>query len=195
MKLPAEQEHLRHGCGHPAGGFIEFPVQDVEQSIAARFEGIVRLYPDRLAVKQGDLILSYDRLNRAANRVAHLILSLRGAGAEPVGLYLSDQLAMVVTLLGILKAGKFFLPLDPSFPQSRNLPVAKDCGAAVIVTERLNLAAVAELFGKEYRTVAVEDAEASRRDDDLEIPAVTPCRRRPAIVPIWTQRTWNLVQN
>jgi len=170
MKLPKDQEDLRDKCRHPAGGYVEFTAEEVEQSIAARFEKVVRLYPERLALKQGDGSFTYDRLNRAANRIAHHILSLRGADSEPIGIYLTEQTAMVMALLGILKAGKFYLPLDPSFPQSRNVGVAKDCGATVIVTERSNAAAVAELFGNAYRLVAVEDCEASTPDDNPATP-------------------------
>jgi len=47
--------------------------------------------------------------------------------------------------------------------------VVKDCGAAVIVTERSNLAAATELFSAKYRTVAVEDSDTSARDDNPEI--------------------------
>lgn len=164
MKLPADQEALRQRCSHPAGGFIEIAAEEVEQSIAARFEKIVRLYPDRLALKQGNRSFTYDRLNRAANRIAHQILALRGGGPEPIGIYLNDQPAMVTALLGILKAGKFYLPLDPSFPQSRNVAVAQDCAAAVIVTDRSSSATVAQLFGNEYRTVLIEDAQDTVRD-------------------------------
>ncbi len=170
MKLPKDQEALRDKCWHPAGGFVEFTTEEVEQSIAARFEKVVRLYPDRIALKQGDRSFTYDRLNWAANRIAHDILSLRGAGPEPIGIYLNDQSVMVIALLGILKAGKFYLPLDPSFPQSRNVSVAQDCAVAVIITDRSSSASVAELFGPNYQTVLIEDAESTAPDDNPGIP-------------------------
>jgi len=136
MKLPADQEALREKCRHPAGGFSEFSGAPGDRSIAGRFEKIARLFPHRTALKQADRSFTYDALNRAANRIAHAILSRRGAASEPVAMYLKDQSAMVVALLGILKAGKFYLPLDPSFPQSRKFAVAQDCASAVIVTDR-----------------------------------------------------------
>ena len=42
-KLPAQQEAIRAKCFHPSGTFVEFPIEDVETSIPARFEKIVRL--------------------------------------------------------------------------------------------------------------------------------------------------------
>ena len=55
--------------------FVEFSKDAIEQSVAALFEQQVRLYADHLAVKSGDRTLTYGKLNRAANRIAHEILS------------------------------------------------------------------------------------------------------------------------
>ena len=71
LKSLAEQEILWDKCWHLGGGFSEFAAEEVGQSIAARFEKVVRLYPDRLALKQGDRSFTFDRLNRAANRLDH----------------------------------------------------------------------------------------------------------------------------
>jgi hypothetical protein len=50
-KLPLEQELIRAKCFHPSGTFVEFPMEDVETSIPARFEKLVRMYPERTAIK------------------------------------------------------------------------------------------------------------------------------------------------
>ncbi len=55
MNLPLEQEVIRAKCFHPSGTFVEFPIEDVEASIPARFEKIARQYPDRIAVKFGGI--------------------------------------------------------------------------------------------------------------------------------------------
>ena len=78
MQLPPEQEAIRAKCFHPSGAFVEFPMEDVETSIPARFEKIVRMYPERVAVKTKTQTLSYSELNRAANRLARIILSPAG---------------------------------------------------------------------------------------------------------------------
>jgi hypothetical protein len=49
--LPPEQQAIRDKCFHPRGTVVEFPIEDIEISIPARFEKIVRMYPDNLAVK------------------------------------------------------------------------------------------------------------------------------------------------
>src|SRR6185369_338002 len=49
--LPPQQEAIRAKCFHPSGTFIEFPRDEIAQSIPERFEGIARKYPSRIAVK------------------------------------------------------------------------------------------------------------------------------------------------
>src|SRR5687768_14608307 len=72
--LPPEQQAIRAKCFHPSGTFAEFPMEDVETSIPARFEKIVRMYPDRVAVKFGDQSVTYAELNAHANRIARMLL-------------------------------------------------------------------------------------------------------------------------
>ena len=71
--IPPEQQAIRAKCFHPTGTFIEFNKEEIEQSIPERFEKIVRMYPDRLAVKSEKHSLTYDQLNKAANRIAQKI--------------------------------------------------------------------------------------------------------------------------
>jgi hypothetical protein len=49
-QLPPEQQAIRDRCFHPAGTFVEFPMEDVETSIPDRFAKIVRRYPNRIAI-------------------------------------------------------------------------------------------------------------------------------------------------
>ena len=64
----------------PIEEFVPSSIGDSESSICERFERIVRRYPDRLAVKMGDRALTYDALNRYANRIARAILAQACSG-------------------------------------------------------------------------------------------------------------------
>jgi non-ribosomal peptide synthetase component F len=108
MKMPPEQEHLRAKCFHPSGTFVEFPVADVESSIPERFQKIVRMYPDRPAVHMSGCALTYDELNRTANRLARAIIDRHGEGNEPVAILLQHGGPVIPAMLGVLKAGKIF---------------------------------------------------------------------------------------
>ena len=86
MELPPNQQAIRAKCVHPSGRFVEFPKEDVELSIPARFEKIVARYGDRTAVKSCNQELTYQDLNQAANRLAHAIVAQRGKVQEPIAL-------------------------------------------------------------------------------------------------------------
>jgi non-ribosomal peptide synthetase component F len=68
----------------PAPSFVPFARVDIEQSIPARFEQQVEKYADQLALKSGDLLLSYGELNRVANRLARAVIDRLGSKPEPV---------------------------------------------------------------------------------------------------------------
>ena len=90
--------------------------------------------PAAIAVECGDEALSYDQLDRRANRLARY---LRQRGAAPdvlIGACLPRTPDMLVALLGILKSGAAYVPLDPAFPADRLAYIAKDAGLALVVT-------------------------------------------------------------
>ncbi|MEE8586575.1 MAG: amino acid adenylation domain-containing protein, partial [Acidobacteriota bacterium] len=102
------------------------------------FEGQALRHADGAAVSFEGEQLSYRELNARANRLAHQLLSLDegvGAGA-PVGICLQPSLEMVVGLLGILKAGAAYLPLDPAYPRDRLAFMMQDAAAAVLLTQQ-----------------------------------------------------------
>jgi non-ribosomal peptide synthetase component F len=119
MKLPPEQEAIRDKYFHPSGTFVEFPKEEIEQSIPERFEKIVRLHPSRLAVKMGERALTYDELNKVANQIARAILVRRGQGSEPIALLFEHGIEVVAAIIGVLKAGKFYVAMDIDSPRER----------------------------------------------------------------------------
>ena len=102
--LALDQEAIRAKCFHPTGAFIEFSKEEIEQSIPERFEKIVRLYPDRVAVKTRSQQLSYNDLNRAANRLARAILAISEHDQEPLALFLEHGISPIIANLAVLKA-------------------------------------------------------------------------------------------
>ncbi len=89
------------------------------QSIVDRFQFWAATQPDSPALVEGDRHLSYGALEASANRLAHALRD-RGARLETVvAVSLSRSIHLVVALLGILKAGAAYLPVDPSYPAAR----------------------------------------------------------------------------
>jgi len=118
-QLPPEQKAIRAKCFHPTGTFVEFKREEIEQSIADRFEKIVQKYPADIAVKVKNQTLTYDELNKAANRMARAILAAGGQGNEPIALLIEQGASLIAAIIGILKAGKIYMPLDRYYPYAR----------------------------------------------------------------------------
>ncbi|MEP0883302.1 amino acid adenylation domain-containing protein [Trichocoleus sp. ST-U3] len=112
---------------------IDFPQL---QGIHQRFEQQVEKTPDAIALVYEGEQLTYQQLNQRANQLAH---SLRKLGVAPevlVGLYLERSLEMVVGLLGVLKAGGAYFPLEPTLPSDRLAFILQDTQAKVLLTQQ-----------------------------------------------------------
>jgi amino acid adenylation domain-containing protein len=168
-KLPPDQQAIRDKCFHPSGTFVEFPIEDVETSIPARFEKIVEMYPDRLAVKSGARSYTYDELNRAANRIAWAIMMKRGAGSEMIALQFEHGIDAIAAILGALKAGKYFVALDPSLPYERSAAILEDSQALLIVTNHGNADVARNLAGSASTWLNIDDSLESVSSRNLGI--------------------------
>ena len=101
-----------------------------------RFRAVAAAAPQAIAVVDGDRSLTYGELDAASDRLA---AALRTAGATPdgcVAIALERSAELIVALLGVLKAGAAYLPLDPREPHARLGRAARDAAAAVLVTRR-----------------------------------------------------------
>ena len=133
---------------------------DLERSIPDHFEEIVSRFSDKLAVKTKSRTLTYEELNRAANRVAHAILAQQGLGSEPVALLFEHGALILVAILGTLKAGKIYVPLDPSSPLARNSEILTDTEASLILTNTAQLSSADKLAGKKQRVINIEEIDS-----------------------------------
>ena len=99
------------------------------------FEEQVRLTPEAIAVSMGERSLSYAELNARANQLGHYLREL-GVGPETlVGLCVKRSVEMIVGILGILKAGGGYVPLDPSYPLDHLAGILESGQVAVLLTE------------------------------------------------------------
>src|SRR5690348_10518042 len=114
---------------------VSFNKGDVEQSVASRFEQQVRQHGDRIAVATRREKISYIALNAASNQFGRAILRRRGESNEPIAVLLENDIPTVAAILGILKAGKICVPIDPTNPEARAALILEDCGAELVVTD------------------------------------------------------------
>jgi amino acid adenylation domain-containing protein len=137
------------------------------------FERQVELTPDAAAVVSGNEQLSYDQLNRRANSLAHY---LRRAGVETesiVALRLERSVNLLVAVMGILKAGAAYLPLDPTHPRERISHILRETGWPLVLTQQSLLQGFPE---RNARVVCLDSdwGAISRERENNPVIDVTP---------------------
>ncbi|HKV39284.1 MAG TPA: AMP-binding protein, partial [Blastocatellia bacterium] len=124
----------------PEHGYDNLCVHELFESQAARV-------PDAIAVISEGRYVTYRELNRRANQLAHYLKEI-GVGPEVrVGIALERRIELIVAIMGILKAGGVYLPLDPSHPEERLSYILQDATASVLLTQEDVLPAVPNSMG------------------------------------------------
>ncbi|MCS0603405.1 amino acid adenylation domain-containing protein [Streptomyces sp. LP11] len=140
--------------------------------IASLFESQARRHPDRTAVVDRDGTLGYAVLDRRANRLAHALAARAVRPGDVVGLHARRTRDLAVGILGILKAGAAYLPLDPQQPRERLTGMVADAACPVVLSDHapgdrpdewLDLAAVES----EGATAEIPPAGTGRAPDRL----------------------------
>ncbi len=137
-------------------------------------------YPTRPAVAFEDASLTYAELEARANQLAHA-LRRRGVGPEKrVGLLLDRSIEIVVGMLGVMKAGAAYVPLDPSQPRQRLMYLLDDLQAPVLLTERRRIKDVPAREGCEVLCLDAGEAALAQEPTHAPESGVTP--EHPAYV-------------
>ena len=92
--------------------------------------------PDAVAVLDGERRISYRELNASANQIGHYLMR-HGAGPDvPIGICGARTAELVTGILGILKSGSPYVPLDPNYPPERLAGILEDAHAPIVLTQR-----------------------------------------------------------
>ena len=142
--VPAAASSRRPGPQNP---FVKFKVEWTERSILNRFGCVVRDKPGKVALKTNQGTYTYQDLDELSSGLGQVLLSTLGKGAEPVALLLEHNAPVPAAMLGVLKAGKFYVTLDPFYPHDRNKYILSDTGSKLIVTNTRHLALARSLAG------------------------------------------------
>ncbi len=112
------------------------PVSSTDsRTLVDLFEEQVDKWPEKTAVAFGPEKLTYTTLNRQANQLAHYLLDHGVKPGNLVGLCLERSADLVVSIIGILKTGAAYVPLDPAYPQDRILFMLDDAQVNTVVTQ------------------------------------------------------------
>ncbi|MGG1240886.1 amino acid adenylation domain-containing protein, partial [Bacillus sonorensis] len=151
---PAEIDIITDGEKRRLIGKIEDRTP-VSETIHAMFEKQADKTPDVRAVIDQAHSLTYRELNESANRLAR---HLRGKGVtrqEPVALVVDRSTALIIGVLGILKAGGAIVPIDPHYPPDRIRFILNDCGCSHVLSQAHH----SELLENDYLITDIEEIE------------------------------------
>ncbi len=142
--------------------------REPDRLVHERFEAWARTRPEAPALETADgrETLGYGGLNRRANRLAHRLRAL-GVGTDAlVGIWAERSVEFVVSVLGVLKAGGAYMPLDPSLPTDRLATLVRSSGLTVILTREGRPAGLPAAFNGEV--VAVRGLVPALPEHDLD---------------------------
>lgn len=161
--IPAAQQRLLSAVNETETSY------DTRLTISESFEAVAAAHPERAAVTGAGVTLTYAELNSRANRLAWRLIEL-GAGPDTlVAVHVERSVDTVTTLLGVLKAGAAYVPVDPTYPESRKRLMIEDSAAPIVVTSR-RLTGAVEIPG--VALVTLEDAVAGHGSaPNLQQPA------------------------
>jgi amino acid adenylation domain-containing protein len=146
--------------GQPANPLVSAPA-----TLTARFRTAAASTPDAVALTDGTTRLTYAGLDRASDMIASGLRVLGVRDGDRVGVCLERTTELVVTLIGVLKAGAVYVPTDPAYPADRLAYTAQDAGLRVVVTRLPSFPA--------QRCLAPDEVTAAA-DGTVPAPAVAP---------------------
>ncbi|GIJ26431.1 hypothetical protein Vqi01_15930 [Micromonospora qiuiae] len=175
----------RHGHRDPVGAEVD------GGDVSARIRAVCRRTPDAAAVSDGDRTLTYRDLDRAAGRVAALLVAHGVRPGQHVGMLTAPGVEAVIAVVGILRAGAAWVPLDAAHPAARLDEQLRRAGAGVVLHDDDCAVAVARLCGTARPIRLGADAHdvpgealAATPDDTAYVIFTSGSTGRPKGVPI-----------
>jgi amino acid adenylation domain-containing protein len=129
--------------------------------IHTMFERQVHETPHRVAAQDAGESLNYAELDRRANRIAAALVGLGVKRGDPVALWLGRSVNSLAAVLGVLKAGACYVPLDPEFPRKRIQFLLEDTGSVALISELALSAGMPEFAGPTLMVDRPEDLDSA----------------------------------
>jgi non-ribosomal peptide synthetase component F len=131
--FPHESPPLDHD-GPVDWPFEPFPYSALDASVSDRFDDIAERYSDRLAVSDLNRSLTYSELKLLVDRIAAATAAATSGRPGPVAVLVATEPRYPAALLGVLAAGRAYVPLDPGDPIERNRAIASHAQAAAVIS-------------------------------------------------------------
>ncbi|MGB3299068.1 MAG: amino acid adenylation domain-containing protein, partial [Phormidesmis sp.] len=176
LSVNEQQQLLDYGQG-PS---VQLPELCMHEVIAQQSN----LNPDATAIVFEGEKISYRQLNTRANQLAHYLKQQISSNA-PIGLCVDRSIEMVVSLLAILKAGRAYVPLDPSYPASRLLHAVNDAGIEWIVCHEATVH-ILEIENQQIQLISLNQAAGAIATQPSTEIALAASSRRDIAYLIYT---------
>lgn len=164
-----QRQHNYQNIVCPDKSFTEFSKAAIEQSIPTRFSEQVRKYPHNIAIHTNNYQWTYESLNQRANAIAQTLWQRFGDTSERIALLLEHDAPAIASILGALKAGKTYVPLDPTYPQLRLAYILEDSQAIAILTNNKNLALAQELASEKTEILNIDEIELTSSGNEVNL--------------------------
>ena len=157
---------------HPSESFLEFGNEELDRSLIDRFEHQVHKYPQKVAIVTKKHTLTYEELNRRANIIALAVLNQDAESQVPVALLLGNDAPMIEAILGVLKAGRIYVPLDASLPASRLGYILQDSLSRFVLTDTDHAELADSLVPENVSVINIDslDWQAEAANPGIDIP-------------------------
>lgn len=123
---------------------------EIGQSIPERFEEVVKLIPDRVAIQTTTAAIAYGELDAQANGLANALFTRSGELQERVAVLVDDLILLGVASMAVVKAGKICVNIDPCLPGSRIDYILKETQSSLILTDAAGELALTSAAGGSY---------------------------------------------
>jgi amino acid adenylation domain-containing protein len=123
---------------------------------------------DKIAASDEKEQVTYRELNSQANQVARHLQGLGSTPTQPVGIYMEQSVRALISMLGVLKTGSAYVPIDPRYPLSRVTTILEEAGISIVLTQK---ALGAALTDTAYKLVSVDEdwqTIAQEKPDNLK---------------------------
>lgn len=144
-----------------------------DKTIVDLFEEQVRKTPDNIAVVCNKKSLTYKELNMRSNQLANFLVSNGISSGTIIGIMLNRSIEMIIGLLGILKAGATYLPIDPEYPTQRILYMLENSKTNTILVDDLT----SDILSNNYNKINISLANDIFNTKNTSNPgiSISPC--------------------
>lgn len=150
-----------------------FKINPVEEPLLNRlFEKSVEKNKDEIALIATDNELTYDELNKKANRIANALIKMGVSVEDKILFILKRDSRLIATMLGIVKSGCAFIPVDPEYPEDRIIQVIEDSNPRFIITNK-NKPFVDSISNLNSNSIDIDELLIEENEENPN-PEITP---------------------